>query len=147
MKKILLALAGALCSTVFAVGQYDGIYQNPLDNNYYLSVHTNGTAMIVTGYSSMPTSGLGVTMTGVGTIRPNALDYFDLLNGLINGNAATVSGNYAFRGCQVTANIVFTASNATVTFPIVQQSALASSQGFNCRALFPINAIVFPKIF
>lgn len=147
MKKFLLALAGALCSTAFAVGQYDGIYQNPLNSNYYLSVHTNGTAIIVTGYSSFGISGMGVTMTGAGTIRPNALDYFDLLNGTINGNSATVSGNYAFRGCQVTANLVFGESTATATFPVIQQSALASSQGFNCRALFPTTPIVFPKIF
>ena len=147
MKKIIAGLACALCSTAFAAGQYDGIYQNPLNSNYYLSVHTNGSDIIVTGYSSFGVSGLGVVFSGAGTFRPAALDFFDLMHGSIAGNSATISGTYAFRACQITANLVFTDSSAVATFPSVQSSSAASSQGFNCRALFPSTPITFPKIY
>lgn len=58
MKKTLFALALAACGHAIAAGPYDGIYVSAANQSEYISVHTNGTQMVVTTYEILPASNI-----------------------------------------------------------------------------------------
>ena len=144
MKKVALTLLSALSmmGAAHAVGPYDGIYQES-GSPVYWSVHQNGGSMIVTLYTNTSLTGQSLTFSTGQTYTPPIFDTWSLLNGPITGANATISGMVNFRACTINLNLTFTAANgstpgsAAISLTGVTPTAAATSQGFNCSALYP----------
>jgi len=118
-----------------------GIYQNTVNPGYYLTVYQNNGTLITTAYSAFAVSNF-TTRLSAGTVRPDFIDYFTVLNGTINGLQGSVSGYDSFRACRVTASVVFTATTATSTITSTTASTQGSSQGTNCQVNDPVGSVI-----
>lgn len=152
MKKALFASLAILCTagTVSAAGLFDGIYKDPRDDNSYVSVHQNGTRLIVTEYSTRPLSNTSVP-TILGNFLPSRIDHWNLLSGTISGNRASVAGEVEFGACFVGVNIGFDASSLVLAVSSASDTAIGVSQGLRCQSLNSFlssqNPVRYPKIF
>lgn len=105
---------------VFARGIYDGIYL--WTNDRYLSIHQNGDVIIASIYWAF--KGGNITV-----------DTFDLMNGKIDGNKATINGTRLFRGCTTNYDLAFN-SDSTLTVTVKN---IANSNTYTLDPTLPIN--------
>lgn len=133
--KLLAALALFASSTAMAAGIYDGIYANQTVPNEYLSVHTNGSQLIVTEYTAVPSNGSVAFISVIGNIRPPAVPVWQLFNGPINGSTANLTGQYPFNACAVSITLNFTNVGLTATLNSATNTSIGTASGANCAAL------------
>jgi len=148
MKKFAALLFSLSTLAAVAAGPYDGIYQHPTRTSNYASVHQNGNSLIIALFDTMPASGVRMS-TESGAVMPTRFDFWDLYQGAINGNLATMSGQTAFGGCVSTFALVFDAAgHATATFTSVTATALGTAQGLNCASGTAVgSSLAYTKVF
>lgn len=154
MENNLIHLRTTLCAAAFAVcamsahaaGPYDGIYADSSAANSYISVHTNGDQMIVTQYEIVPASGVLFT-TPFGTVTPRQINTWQLLQGTLNGNTATLSGQLLFNQCNVRLLATFSTTGLTANITNASSSGAGTSSTVSCPAITAYNPIRFTKVF
>ena len=136
MKRALITLALTTIGTcAFAGGRYDGIYESPLSNASWVSIHHNDGHMIAAAFDSEMQFGITIS-TNLGNTTPAVLSTWSLLGGPFSGNSATVSGEMAYGACKVTMRVVFTDSNFQL-FPVSsEQTPQGSRTSFRCGGFF-----------
>ncbi len=146
MKKTLFALALAACGHAMAAGPYDGIYADAAAPNSYISVHTNGDRVIATSYEILPASGIVFT-SEIGSVMPRQVNVWQLLQGIISGSNASLSGQLMFNQCNVQISASFTGTGLVAYITRSTSSGAGSSSTMNCQALVSSLPIRFNKIF
>lgn len=147
LKSMLCVAALAACAaSAMAAGPYDGIYADNSAANSYISVHTNGDQMIVTQYEVLPASGVLFT-TPFGSVMPRQINTWQLLQGSLNGNTATLSGQLLFNQCNVRLVATFTTTGLTANITGASSSGAGSSSTVNCPAITAYNPIRFTRVF
>ena len=151
MKKVLSTaiLALSMAGSALAAGLYDGIYQHPTDTNNYLSVHQNGTTLIVASYNTIQSTNV-TYYSAIGNFTPARADIWDLLVGTISGNTAFLSGEIIYGACSMQMNMVFDAKGATATLLSVQNTNAGNAQGMRCAdaaLLIGSNVRRYPRVF
>lgn len=142
MKKQILGAALAIFSLAgLAAGQYDGIYKQDGAANTYVTMHTNGSQVIAGIFDTMQSTGVRINSSN-GSYTPERLDFWDLLNGTITGNTATLSGQRMFGACTETYQVTFTSTGATGVLTDVSTTAAGTAQGVRCGT-FPTRGMTF----
>lgn len=132
IKRFFLAALGVLfASAAAAIGPYDGIYNLP-NTPEYLSVHQNGSGMIIGAFSTIPASNITFLLGDGQSFAPSRVDYWDLFSGTINGNFVSVSGEVAYGACLSEWDVRFFASAVTVTQTFISTTQLGFDRGINC---------------
>lgn len=140
-------LVSAMCGGASANGTYDGVYSSPVSSSNYFSVHQSGNSLIVASFDTMPASGINVTAAG-SVYAPTRYDFWDLYNGTINGNTATLSGQALYGACTRTVTLVFSSTGFVASQFTASATASGSSQRVNCNALIPAaGTLSFSKVF
>jgi hypothetical protein len=120
-------------SSAAVVGPVDGIYEwfDPEPTNTdslktYLSLHQDGEKLIATNYFNEVSLIEGVVK----------LNSFELLNGLIKGDTAEITGFRYHRACNVAYALTFNANGSLTANrkPVVNTGA-AETAGINCKAI------------
>lgn len=125
------ALASLFSTLAMAGGPYDGIYNLP-STPEYLSVHQNGTNMIVGWFSTIPATGIMFNLGNGQQFPPARVDIWDLFSGVISGNSIRLVGEVAYGACNSTMDAAFTASSVTVTQKFISTTSLGNSYGIDC---------------
>lgn len=152
MKKLIGSCLVALAGMANAAGIYDGIYSNTAVANDYVSVHTNGNAVIVTEYTAVSASGVGFP-SPIGLVPLTAVPVWQLLSGTINGNVMSLGGQLNWNSCQVTLTASFNGTGLGsilhAAFNSSYQTALGASAAIPCGNLFNIypNGLNYVRIF
>lgn len=134
MKKTLFALALAACGHAMAAGPYDGIYVSAANQSEYISVHTNGTQMVVTTYEILPASNILFT-SNIGNVYPRQVNVWQLLQGTISGNVVGLSGQTLFNQCNIRVTATFNGSDITAVITSSSSSGAGYSSTIHCGAL------------
>lgn len=130
--RLFAALVAVCFSTAaLAAGPYDGIYNVP-GTKEYLSVHQNGSWMIVGNFSTIPASNIVYYLGDGQQTMPTRMDKWDLFSGTISGNSVTLVGEIAYGACSSQTGAVFNSSGVTVTQQYISTTALGIAQGVNC---------------
>lgn len=146
MKKIILSALLSVCGASFAASPYDGIFQERNQSGSYLSVHTNGNALIGTLYNIDLLDGAPVSLFN--GLRPRQLNTWNLLQGALSGNVAYVSGEMLLNTCKVGAQISFTGTTALLTIQSATSTAVGQENGVDCFRVFPVGGrFTFDKAF
>lgn len=117
-----------------AAGPYDGVYVNLATAGSYVSIHTNGSDVIATGYTIIPASGIQFSST-VGNVVPRQINTWELLQGKIQGNQATLSGQVLYNACAVEMAVTFTPGGGIAQITSATQTAVGASSGVRCQSL------------
>ena len=125
------ALASLFSNLAMAGGPYDGIYNLP-NTPEYLSVHQNGTRLIVGWFSTIPATGISFNLGSGQNLPPNRMDIWDLFSGVISGNSARLTGEVAYGSCNSTLDAAFTASSVTITQKFINTTSLGNYFGIDC---------------
>ena len=134
LKKLFVSTFGLMFATWAAAnGPYDGIY-NVSGTQEYLSVHQNGSGLIVGYFTTIPASNMTFLLGDGQSFAPNRVDYWDLLSGTISGNYAPVNGEVAYGACRSYWDVVFSGSSVTVTQTYIDTTTLGFNRGINCPA-------------
>lgn len=132
-----LALLGAAAlapHVAQAVGAYDGIYQNSQQSSNYLSVHQNGSTLIVASFNTI--SPVGATQTTVGgAYTPARQDIWDLYQGTITGSTGILNGQVIYGACQVSVSAAFDSTGVQLVLGALSTTASGLNQGMNCSLL------------
>ena len=130
---LLLAL-GCQCS--LAAGPWDGIYQTgPMD---YLSVHQNGSRLIVGQFTTLTPFGTGANIGDGQRFFPQRADVWDLLSGELNGASATLTGEVSFGACHANYTISFHTGGAFIARNSFSNTEAGTAQGIDCPTLFRV---------
>ncbi len=137
MKKLLTAIAFyAGCASSIAAGPYDGIYQYG-SSPIFISVHQNGNTVVGATMSSTALFGVNISVGPGFSVAPSSIDNWNYAIGLLNGNAARVTGVGVYGACTVTSDVVFDGvGNLSSTFVGAVNTAFGNQQGVNCAALY-----------
>ena len=114
-----------------AIGQHDGIYNIP-NTQEYLSVHQNGTTIIIGYFATIPASGIVFYLGDGQQLPPSRVDYWDLFSGPIVGNSVVVTGEIAYGACSSRMGVVFNGSSLSVTQQFISTTPLGTANGINC---------------
>jgi hypothetical protein len=134
MKKSLIACAALVCSSVFAAGPFDGIYARP-GSTSYTSVHTNGSAVVMIGLQTLPTTNIRFSSL-IGSITPTSIGNWDVATGVINGNVINAVGTAVLGACNVAYTVVMSGSSAEVTLTGVSNTLIGNQSGVNCQGIW-----------
>ena len=128
------AAAAAVVSTLAtAAGSYDGIYSVP--NTYeFLSVHQNGSRVIVGGFSTIPASGIVFYLGDGQQFPPDRADNWELFSGDISGSTVFVTGQTAYGACEADKRVEFTGTSVVVTQLFIRTTPIGFKYGINCPA-------------
>lgn len=134
MKKMIAAVLLAASGAAMAAGPYDGVYVNLAAAGSYVSIHTNGSDVIATGYTITPASGIQFN-SNIGSVAIRQINTWDLLQGRIQGNQAFLSGQVLYNACSVEMVLTFTAGGGTAQITSATQTSVGASSGVRCQAL------------
>ena len=117
-----------------ASGIYTGIWQD--SNGDYIFVMQNGSGLIVTTYTNVPTNGIYAPFNNGQHFLISTLDVGDLISGTVNNGFALVTGIAAYRACNLSAALTFhTANTMTSEFYATSQTNEGAWQGINCQQI------------
>ncbi|MDB5946735.1 MAG: hypothetical protein JWQ33_1761, partial [Ramlibacter sp.] len=134
MKYLAAILFAFFSNLAVAAGQWDGIYQ--VGDKAFLSVHQNGSSIIIGAFSTIPSWNIMVLLTNEQGFVPPRIDQWDLFSGTLFGSTVTVTGETAYGACNSSATITFTTAGATITRNFLSNTAAGTAQGVNCASLF-----------
>lgn len=151
--RLLTPVFAALFSTLaVAAGPYDSIYNLP-GTAEYLTVHQNGTNMIVGHFKTLPASGIVFYLGDGQAFQIQRADMWDLYSGVISGNTVVLVGEMAYGACESTKRAVFSASGVTITQVSIRNTPAGTAAGISCGAYqtFFVNIIgttsYWPRVF
>lgn len=128
-----------------AAASYAGIYQSTADSNSYLSVHQNGNGVIIANFNTIGAVGARQS-TVLGSYQPARQDIWDLYQGTLSGNQATLSGQLLFGACQASVSAVFTSTTVQLNLSGLSATTSGLSQGVNCGSSAIRTNTVYNKI-
>lgn len=132
MFKVAVACIAAFASSLAnAAGPYDGIYNVP-NTSEFLSVHQNGSHVIIGGFATVPATGIYYSLGDGQIFPPTRADNWELFSGDSFGSTVVVTGETAFGACESDKLVVFTGSEAIVTQLYVRTTAIGFTFGINC---------------
>ena len=144
-KKIAVLATMLAAGAAQAAGPYDGIYINPANGSYF-SVHSNGNVMIAVGLSAVPASNLQFT-TALGIVRVNSIATWEVATGNLSGSNAILLGTNLYGACNVTYDVDFGPTAATMRVAGSVSTIVGQQSGINCAALTATPVMMFPKAF
>ncbi|MDD0813795.1 lectin like domain-containing protein [Curvibacter sp. HBC28] len=132
-------------STAAAAANYDGIYQSSSNSNSYLSVHQNGSSMIIANFNTVGAVAVPQS-TVLGSYRPERQDIWDLYQGTLSGNVGTLSGQLLFGACQTQVSAIFTSTTVQLNLSGLSATAAGAAQSVNCSSSVIPSSTVYTKV-
>ena len=138
MKRTLAAALIAAAFTANAAGPYDGVYQSNTNPQLFYSLHQNGSALLMTTYTGIPSDGSIVFRFGSANFAPSTIYTWEVQGGQVVGNRAILTGGSLQNSCNVTIQLDITPSEITGTVLSSLPSTTGVAQGMPCSTLIPI---------
>lgn len=147
MKKLIATLSLAFAGVASAAGPFDGIYEHPLAEDTYISVHQNGNHVISTTYFSIRNGGIQFGPINGRNFTPKSIAIWQLAGGdLVNG-VAYMSGESLFGACHGTFRVWLNNQGNLIVEPAaIVSTAEGLRQGISCNFPNP-GTFVAPRIF
>jgi len=120
-------------SGVMAGGRYDGIYQSPISDNSWVSVHHNDVRIVAAQFESQLQFNSAIT-SSLGRVTPPVLSTWSLLGGTFSGNQGNVSGEMEYGACNISLMAVFSDTGFSLTATSATQTTLGKASGYDCGA-------------
>jgi hypothetical protein len=136
-KMIAAALLAASSAAMAAGGQFDGVYQNTINNQVFYSLHQNGNTLLMTTYTGTPTDGGVFFWYGGVRLFPPAIYQWEVQVGQIIGNRAVLTGGTFMNACNVTIQLDMAPGFVTGRILSSSQTQLGATQGIPCGLLLP----------
>ena len=134
MRYVFTLLLAMFSQSTFAAGPWDGIYK--MSTEQYLSVHQNGSSIIVGMFSTFPPLGAIVNLGAGQRFYPLRSDVWDLFTGEISGSSVELKGEQAYGACFASISVNFYAGGAEATRNYSVNTPAGTSQNVNCHAAF-----------
>lgn len=133
----------------YAAGLYDGIYVNVNSPTNYLSLHQNGSKIILSSQNTVSSNQTTFSIQ-VGTVVPKRFDIWDLFSGELVGTTAVLSGEIFYGACGADLKLNFTKENEISSELVMRYATvLGTSQAVDCFVLSKIvsTSTIYKKVF